>query len=39
MVDKAQDSLNMTVLHLVDLINELERRVSRLERGEYPHEN
>ena len=39
MVDKAQDTLEQAVLRLVDLMSELEKRVSRLERGEHPHED
>lgn len=36
MVDKAQDALNMTVLRLVEIVTDLERRVGKLERGEHP---
>lgn len=38
MVDKAQDSLEQTVLQLCDAVARLEKRVSKLERGEHPHD-
>ena len=45
MIDKAQDSLEQTVLRLVDLVVDmqklvivLEKRIAKLERGEHPHD-